>query len=134
MDRHLLVGRDRGNSRHARNGPKSTLLTHTGQRGILSSSASKCRFKFPSNGQRVVVRSRPLAFGKAMRRREVIKAIGALAGSWSFVAHAQQAMPVIAFLSTGPQEGFAHLLGAFRQGLSESGYTEGQNVVFKFAS
>ena len=41
-------------------------------------------------------------------------------------------MPVIGFLSGGSPDGFAYLVRAFRQGLSETGYVEGQNVAIQF--
>jgi len=64
-----------------------------------------------------------------MRRREFIAHAGG-AVAWPFVARAQQpAVPVIGFLSGASPEEYAH---AFRLGLSESGYIEGQNVMIEF--
>src|SRR5262245_62140274 len=66
-----------------------------------------------------------------MRRREFISLIG-VAAAWPLVARAQQAaLPVIGFLSSGEPQVFAHMIDAFRQGLNETGYVVGQNVVFE---
>src|SRR6266545_2758351 len=68
-----------------------------------------------------------------MRRREFITFIGGAVVGWPIAAHAQQpAMPVIGFLSTRMPNESAHLVAAFRRGLAENGYVEGQNVAVEY--
>jgi putative ABC transport system substrate-binding protein len=64
-----------------------------------------------------------------MRRRELIL-LGVAAAAWPSALHAQQkAMPVIGMLGTGSPKGWAPFGPAFLEGLRETGYVEGQNVV-----
>ena len=67
-----------------------------------------------------------------MQRRDFISLLGGVF-SWPFLAHAQQkAMPVIGFLGSGSATAFAPFLAAFRQGLEQAGYVEGQNVTIEY--
>ena len=53
--------------------------------------------------------------------------------AWQVVARAQQpALPVIGFVNTGSAEASAGYVAAFRKGLGETGYVEGQNVKIEF--
>ena len=67
-----------------------------------------------------------------LRRRNFIALVGA-AVAWPCPARAQQpAMPVIGLLSTQSPEGYVEQLRAFRQGLKEVGYVEGENVAIEY--
>ena len=67
-----------------------------------------------------------------MRRREFITLIGG-AGAWPFSARAQQpAMPVVGFVRDGSADGSARHVAAFRKGLNETDYVEGQNVTVEY--
>ena len=65
-------------------------------------------------------------------RREIIAALGGTL-AWPIAARAQQAaMPVIGYLETGSPEALMDRVAAFRKGLGETGYVEGQNVAIEF--
>jgi ABC-type uncharacterized transport system substrate-binding protein len=68
-----------------------------------------------------------------VKRREFITLLGGAATAWPLVARGQRGTtPVIGFLHQGAPETNKDFIAAFRQGLRQSGYVDGQNVTLEF--
>jgi putative tryptophan/tyrosine transport system substrate-binding protein len=68
-----------------------------------------------------------------MRRREFMALLGGAAATWPLAAHAQQpSMPVLGFLHSASAGPFASYVAAFHQGLNETGFVSGKNVMIEY--
>jgi len=67
-----------------------------------------------------------------LRRRDLITLLGGAAAAWPLAVRAQQPLPVVAFVNGGAADAFVDAVAAFRKGLNEAGYVEGQNVTVEY--
>src|SRR5215510_13573354 len=85
-------------------------------------------YRCPSTSRQIIASD--ARDSQAMRRRRFIQLIAAGVSAWPFALRAE--VPVIGYLSARSPEDTAHLVEAFRRGLSEAGFFEGHNVTIEY--
>ena len=111
--------------------PSTQMTTRTSVR--IPCCGSEATFRLYLSTRRRRYDARSCALGADMKRREFLGLLGG-GVAWSLAARAQQPMPVIGFLRSTSLADATHLVTAFRQGLREANFVEGQNVGIEFRS
>jgi hypothetical protein len=67
-----------------------------------------------------------------VKRREFTILLGGVAAAWPLAVRAQSSLPVVGFIRDGTADANARYVAAFRKGLNETGFVEGQNVMIEY--